>query len=175
MHISISYIFIAMYCFHSIYVSTYIRKGTKITAKKLSLINTNMDSITNNFLNGMHFATKRWKPNTDTENTLYILDGTAMLYKAHFSFVGMQKYNSTEDEALAFAAYQNALTTMSINFAKFIVDVNPKFLVVAFDHGKRTFRNDLYEDYKVTRQKVRNELYIYNKQKEFIIYLIPGM
>ena len=44
-----------------------------------------------------------------------------------------------------------ALTSMSMSFARFVRDVNPKYVAVAFDASSRTFRNDLFDEYKITR------------------------
>jgi DNA polymerase-1 len=48
----------------------------------------------------------------------------------------------------------NALVAYSMMFARFIRDVDPNYVAVAFDAGKKTFRNDLYPQYKQNRDKV---------------------
>jgi hypothetical protein len=46
------------------------------------------------------------------------------------------------------------LTAMLMHFSRFVRDVKPKYLAVAFDAGKLTFRNELYEPYKQQRSAV---------------------
>ena len=47
-----------------------------------------------------------------------------------------------------------ALVAMSMMFARVVGDLRPKYLVVAFDSHKKTFRNDLYLPYKQGRREV---------------------
>ena len=54
-----------------------------------------------------------------------------------------------------------ALTTMAVQFARFIHDVRPRYLVVAFDAGKKTFRDEKYPAYKQNRKPVCMCKYIY--------------
>ena len=48
--------------------------------------------------------------------------------------------------------YCGALSIMSLKFARFIRDVRPRYFAVAFDTGSKTFRNEIYPEYKGTRK-----------------------
>ena len=41
---------------------------------------------------------------------------------------------------------------------KKIISINPKYVIVAFDYGKKTFRNELLDTYKATRKETPQEL-----------------
>lgn len=48
-----------------------------------------------------------------------------------------------------------ALISMSMIFARVVSDLRPRYLAVAFDAHRRTFRNDLYLPYKQGRREVQ--------------------
>ena len=138
------------------------------------------------------------------DETLYIIDGTSMLYNAHFSRENQnywrEAYLSPEesakviehwglerllsqpahpqslssssspdatvfDDSLSPILYLDdddglptvpvvhcgALTTMLLHFARFIRDVQPRYVAMAFDAGRVTFRNEMYPEYKQHR------------------------
>jgi 5'-3' exonuclease, N-terminal resolvase-like domain len=139
------------------------------------------------------------------EETIYIFDGTAMLFLSHFSRLNQNENSgavlSAELSArviedwglLADDNYSNdsdnvssnvsnaedpiekishpvtiredgvpvvncgALTTMIYSFARFIRDINPRYVAVAFDSGRETFRKQMYPQYKEHRSEVRVE------------------
>ena len=86
------------------------------------------------------------------EKTLYVLDGTSMLYFGYHGLMGMRKYY--DEEEWAQQPPVNTLTVMANQFAKFVVDVRPNYLAVAMDCGKKTFRNSLFPKYKEGRPEV---------------------
>jgi hypothetical protein len=86
------------------------------------------------------------------EKTLYVLDGTSMLYFGYHGLIGMRKYY--DEEEWAQQPPVNTLTVMANQFAKFVVDVRPNYLAVALDCGKKTFRNTLFPQYKEGRAEV---------------------
>ena len=152
------------------------------------------------------------------DETLYIIDGTAMMFKAHFSRENKENWrdaylnpeisaqiieqwdllappvpadnnddskgkgastNSDEDleeeddeidedgmikpilyldggfgEPTTPVVHCGALTAMMLNFARLVRDVQPRYLAVAFDVSRHTFRNDLYPAYKQHRSAV---------------------
>lgn len=69
-----------------------------------------------------------------------------------FEGIGNNKDN------LAYAAESllpaGALITLASQFVRFIRDVKPRYLVAAFDTGNKTFRHDLYPQYKQQRPQV---------------------
>lgn len=150
------------------------------------------------------------------EETMYILDGTAMLYYAHYSkenrddrsltsflspSLSAQILKKMDEDAVEALTLQQKLqwqeskelgldlsmssfglrpvhshtvneinvemykipcgplTTMIFHFVRFIRDVNPRYIVMAFDVPREdTFRKKLYENYKKSRKKSPVEL-----------------
>ena len=137
------------------------------------------------------------------DETLFIIDGTSMLYTSHFSRENMADWRDayltpelsanliqewsllalseevetdeweSDEERIVPILYVNkhdddvdddrdavakvpvvhcgALTTMMLQFARFVRDVKPRYVAVAFDVNGHTFRNDLYPPYKQHR------------------------
>ncbi|RYG65602.1 hypothetical protein EON64_11580 [archaeon] len=104
------------------------------------------------------------------EETLYIIDGTAMLFQAYFSNEAKtqdtvyfeQKY--LEDLLLQhptlFRKHDvpslermpcNALYVMLLNYARFIRDVSPKYVACAFDASAGSVRREVFPAYKAQR------------------------
>jgi hypothetical protein len=54
-----------------------------------------------------------------------------------------------------------ALTAMLMHFVRFVRDVRPRYLAVAFDVEKKTFRNEIYPAYKEHRKGVSKAVCMY--------------
>ncbi|MDL2281436.1 DNA polymerase I, partial [Selenomonadales bacterium OttesenSCG-928-I06] len=80
---------------------------------------------------------------------LIIIDGNSLVYRAFHALPFM----TTKEGLHTNAAY--GFTTM---LTKLINEYNPKYIVVAFDKGKHTFRNEIYEAYKANRKETPLEL-----------------
>jgi len=95
-----------------------------------------------------------------SQETLYIMDGTSMIYNAYFSREGMDEFGGYT------AALGNngemvpcgALLAMSMHFARFIRDIKPRYLVAAMDVSRETFRNEIFPDYKQQRPSAPEDL-----------------
>ena len=87
----------------------------------------------------------------ENKQTLYLIDGTALMYRAYFAFIKNPLINSRGEDTSA--AFGMTNTILSI-----IREKSPDSIAVAFDTGKPTFRHEIYEDYKATRQKMPGEL-----------------
>ena len=81
--------------------------------------------------------------------TLLLLDGHSLAYRA---FYALPEDLSTPDGTVTNAVY--GFTSMLVNVLK---DHKPDYLAVSFDVG-RTFRDDLYADYKGTRARMPDDL-----------------
>lgn len=83
---------------------------------------------------------------------LILIDGNSLLFKAFYatSYTGNYMVN------------RNGIPTNGVyGFARMvdkILDQNPKYVIVAFDYGKKTFRNDLLDTYKAQRKETPQEL-----------------
>ncbi|MBN1889133.1 MAG: DNA polymerase I [Thermoflexales bacterium] len=80
---------------------------------------------------------------------LVLIDGHALAYRAYY---GLPPDLKTRTGELTGAVY--GFTSMLINAWR---DEQPDYIAVTFDVGK-TFRNDLFADYKATRAKMPDEL-----------------
>ncbi|NMB62925.1 MAG: DNA polymerase I [Chloroflexi bacterium] len=84
--------------------------------------------------------------------TIYLLDGHALAYRAFFALMasGSRFRTRTGEPTAGTYGFTNILL-------KIIEQDKPEYLAVAFDTGK-TFRHDLYDDYKATREKMPDDL-----------------
>lgn len=79
-------------------------------------------------------------PNPD--RTLYIIDGTAMLFRSYFG-----KFRKQNDAGVEVGAVMG----MTMFVSKFIHAVRPSYLAAVFDAGRLTFRNEIDPRYKANR------------------------
>lgn len=80
---------------------------------------------------------------------LVIIDGNSIMYR---SFYALPLLSNSEGK------FSNAIYGFAMQIINIINNINPKYMVVAFDAGKHTFRNDLYDGYKATRKPMPDEL-----------------
>ena len=80
---------------------------------------------------------------------LMVIDGSSLLYRAFFALPPLQN---------ALGVPTNAVYGFLTMLTKLYEEINPDYIAVAFDKGKQTFRMDIYEDYKGTRQSAPDEL-----------------
>jgi len=85
------------------------------------------------------------------KKTLYLVDGSAMFYRAYFAFIRNPLINSRGENTSATFGFVNSLL-------KIIREENPDYLAVAFDTKQPTFRHEAYPEYKSTRAKMPDEL-----------------
>lgn len=83
---------------------------------------------------------------------LILIDGNSLLFKA---------FNATSYTG-NYMVNRNGIPTNGVyGFARMvekIISTNPKYVIVAFDYGKKTFRNELLDTYKATRKETPQEL-----------------
>jgi DNA polymerase-1 len=86
---------------------------------------------------------------------LILIDGHSLAYRAYFAMINtpLSIENAKGDKELTGAVF--AFSNMLLKVWK---DEKPDYIAVAFDVGK-TFRDDLYADYKGTREKMPDELH----------------
>jgi len=89
----------------------------------------------------------------DMPPTLYLIDGHALAYRTYFAMTstGGDTMRTSKGEPTA-----AIFGFMSVLFRLFDKE-KPEYLAVAFDTG-RTFRNDIYPEYKATRAKMPDDL-----------------
>ncbi len=86
--------------------------------------------------------------------TLYLIDGHALAYRMYFALTaggGSQRWQTSKGEPTA-GTYGFARELLRI-----LEQEKPEYISVAFDVGK-TFRDDLFPEYKATREKMPDDL-----------------
>lgn len=85
---------------------------------------------------------------------LYLLDGHALAYRTYYALTaggGTDRWRTSSGEPTA-GVYGFASVLLRI-----LENERPDYLIVVFDTG-RTFRDDLYSEYKATREKMPEDL-----------------
>lgn len=83
--------------------------------------------------------------------TLYLIDGTALLYRSHFAFIKNPLVNSRGEHTSAiFGVVNSFLHILELKRAEHIL--------ISFDRKAPTFRHELSEDYKANRPPMPDEL-----------------
>ena len=90
------------------------------------------------------------------EKKLFLLDGHALVYRAHFAFINRPLINSKGVNTSAVMGFTRTLWDL-------MRDQNPTHIAVAFDLSTPTFRHEMYEPYKANREE----------QPEDIVVAIP--
>ncbi|MGA9397072.1 MAG: DNA polymerase I [Anaerolineaceae bacterium] len=87
--------------------------------------------------------------------TIFLIDGHAVAYRAYFALTAAgatrERWQTKSGEPTA-GTYGFASILMRL-----LEQSQPEYLAVAFDTGK-TFRDDIYPDYKATREKMPDDL-----------------
>ncbi|MCC6485785.1 MAG: DNA polymerase I [Armatimonadetes bacterium] len=83
------------------------------------------------------------------EKTCLIVDGNSLLYRAFYAV----KYLSTRQ-----GQPTNALYGFATMLLRLLGQVSPQAFIVAFDAPAKTFRHEVYEEYKGTRKETPDEL-----------------
>lgn len=82
--------------------------------------------------------------------TFVIIDGHAIIHRAYHALPPLTSKDGT---------IVNAVFGFSSMLLKIMADLKPDYLAVSFDVAGDTFRDEIYEDYKATREKSDDELY----------------
>lgn len=78
-----------------------------------------------------------------------LIDGNSLINRAFYATPPMQAKDGTPT---------NAVYAFAHMLVKIINDVNPKYLLVAFDRKEPTFRHQMFADYKGTRKPMPDDL-----------------
>lgn len=78
-----------------------------------------------------------------------IIDGNSLANRAFYAMPYLSNRNKQPSGAVF--GFANLLT-------KLITEQKPKYLAVAFDHARKTFRNNIYEGYKAKRKETPPDL-----------------
>ena len=80
---------------------------------------------------------------------IILLDGNSLSYRAFYAMPALQNKSGL---------YTNSVYGFTLMLERMLEDIKPKYVLVAFDKGKQTFRHKTYQDYKGTRDKTPSEL-----------------
>jgi DNA polymerase-1 len=86
-----------------------------------------------------------------SKKKLFLLDGSAIFYRSYFAFIRNPLINSKGENTSATFGFLNTLF-------KIIEDEHPDYLAIIFDTKEPTFRHKMYPEYKVTREKMPQEM-----------------
>ena len=79
-----------------------------------------------------------------SNNKLFLLDGHALVYRAHYAYIKRPLINSKGINTSAISGFVNTLWSILQN-------EKPTHLAVSFDMSGGTFRNEMYPEYKANR------------------------
>ena len=85
------------------------------------------------------------------EGRFVLIDGSSLFYRA---FYALPDLTNSKGE------HTNAIHGFASMLVGIIQEFKPQYLGVAFDKGRRTFRNKIFADYKGTRDKTPEELLV---------------
>ncbi|MBC8345219.1 MAG: DNA polymerase I [Candidatus Marinimicrobia bacterium] len=89
--------------------------------------------------------------NKSNRKRLFLIDGFAMLYRAHFAMIRNPLINSKGMHTSALFGFTNQVL-------KLLRQEKPEYLMAAFDSSEKTFRHKRYPEYKATREKMPEEM-----------------
>lgn len=85
------------------------------------------------------------------DKKLFLLDAYALIYRAHFAFTKTPRINS-----------KGINTSVPFGFTNTLLEVlqkqRPTHIAVAFDTLAKTFRDEIYQEYKATRQETPEDI-----------------
>ena len=91
--------------------------------------------------------------NTD-ENEIYLVDGSGFIFRAYFAMAYSRQKPMTNPDGVPVSAVFG-FTNMLL---KLLNDYHAPYMAVVFDTKKKTFRNDIYPEYKANRDAPPDDL-----------------
>lgn len=82
---------------------------------------------------------------------LYLIDGTALLYRAHFAFIKNPLINSK-------GMNTSAIYGVASSFIRLVESLDAQHIAIAFDRKAPTFRHEMYQAYKAQRPPMPDDL-----------------
>lgn len=97
------------------------------------------------------------------KDALFVIDGSYLLYRSFYAIRPL--YNSAGIPTQATFGFCRAIK-------KLVDTYQPSAMTVVWDSRGKTFRSNVYADYKATRQKPPSELFV---QKEYIVKFLDAI
>ncbi len=82
---------------------------------------------------------------------LFLLDGTALAYRAYYAFIGRPLVTSGGMNVSVIYGFINSLI-------KILEEEKPDYIAVVFDSNQPTFRHEMHKEYKATREKMPEDM-----------------
>ncbi|MCR4952667.1 MAG: DNA polymerase I [Treponema sp.] len=86
------------------------------------------------------------------KNTVYVLDSYGLIFRCYFAFISRPLTNPNGQNV-------SALFGFFRNFHYILEHYKPGYIVAAMDSKTKTFRHEMYEQYKATRNKTPDDLH----------------
>jgi DNA polymerase-1 len=90
-------------------------------------------------------------PINSPEKKLFLIDAFAIIFRSYFAFGSNQRYNS-----------EGINTSVTLGFANTLLEIlnkqKPSHIAVVFDMPGKTFRNDMYPEYKAHRNETPEDI-----------------
>lgn len=88
----------------------------------------------------------------ENKNTVYILDSYGLIFRCYFAFISRPLTNQRGENV-------SALFGFFRNLHWIIEHYKPGYIIAAMDSKTKTFRHDMYPEYKATRNKTPDDLH----------------
>jgi DNA polymerase I len=85
------------------------------------------------------------------DKTFVVVDAMAMAYRAYFAFINRPLTTKSGEPTSAVFGFMNQLV-------KVLEDHKPDYIAVASDSKEKTFRHDMYKEYKATREAMPEDM-----------------
>ena len=89
---------------------------------------------------------------------LYLIDGSNYIFRAYFALVKSTRPDQSTYLSTSKGLPTGALLVFSNMLMKLYLEHRPKFAAVVFDSAARTFRDQMYAQYKETRRQPPDDL-----------------
>lgn len=89
---------------------------------------------------------------SNRQEKLFLIDGTALIYRAFYAFIRNPLFNSKGQNTSAIYGTVNM-------FLKLVEEFNPQHVAISFDRKEKTFRHKISEAYKANRPPAPDELH----------------
>ncbi len=86
-----------------------------------------------------------------SDNTLILIDGSALAYRSYFAFIRTPLFNSRGENTSVTFGFLNSLFSLLNKY-------EPSHLAVVFDTAAPTHRHEIYKEYKSTRAKMPEDM-----------------
>ncbi|MBN2016998.1 MAG: DNA polymerase I [Candidatus Cloacimonetes bacterium] len=85
------------------------------------------------------------------KNTIFVIDGSAIIYRSYFAFKNRPLINSRGENTSAIFGFLRTIISLLEHF-------EPEYFAITFDEREPTFRHKTFKEYKATRDKMPEDL-----------------